>query len=295
VKEVFMTKRTLVIGSLFFVFPITLLMGQRRTYESVEETFRVTSDRSLEVLLHVDAGEVYVQKGTDARSGTISIKYTRGEFREKIDFSESKNRLKISLKKDNWYKLKKTRYGDDDVWAEVSLELPYGVDILFDSKVKAGEVTMSMGGLRLQEFSMNNWAGEVEVRFDEPNRIPMEFLDIDAKVGEARFVRLGNARFMRADVNGGIGEIEVDFTGDLLDESRAKVDLDIGEASILLPRDIGIKMSIGGGLSFLSQKDVDGSFYKRGRSYYSEDYEDERKKFFIRVTPGLGELSVDRE
>lgn len=290
-----MKKRTLEIVALFCVLPVALLVGQRRTYESMEETFRATSQRPLEVLLHVDAGEVFVERGTDARSGTISIKYTRGEFREKIDFNESRNRLKVSLKKDNWYKLKKTRHGEDDVWAEVSLELPSGVDILFDSKIKAGEVTMSMGGLRLQEFSMNNWAGEVEVRFDEPNRIPMEFLDIDAKVGEARFVRLGNARFMRADVNGGIGEIEVDFTGDLLDESRAKVDLDIGEATILLPRDIGIKMSIGGGLSFLSQKNVDGSFYKRGRSYYSEDYEDERKKFFIRVTPGLGELSVDRE
>jgi len=283
----------LIIVSFLLVFPLTFLVGQEGFYERVEEGFEATSDRPLEVFLDVDAGEVVVERGMDALTGSVSMEYTTGEFRGDVDFDRGKNRLRVILDKKNWHKLKKSRHGDDDVWAEVRVQLPHGLDILLDSKVKAGEVTMEMGGLRLREFSLYNWAGEVEVNFEEPNPISMDFLDVDAKVGELRLIQLGNARFRKADINGGIGEIDIDFTGDLQNESRAKVDLDIGEASILLPTDVGIRMSIGGGLSFLSQKNIDRSLYRRGNSYYSEDYENAAKKFSLRITPGLGELNVD--
>ena len=136
-------------------------------------------------------------------------------------------------------------------------------------------------------------AGEVEVVFDEPNPIEMDFMDINVKIGEARLLQLGNARFKVADINGGIGTIEVDFTGELLTDSRADVDMDIGEATIIMPHKMGVKMRIGGGFSFLSSKNIDSSFYRRGDSYYSDNYEDTKKRFYLRVTPGLGELNID--
>jgi len=280
--------------SLIWILSCTFVYGQSRYYESVTEEFRAGTGRPLEVILDVDAGEIWVEKSFDRRTGSITMKFTRGEFREKIDFDESKNRLRVMLDKKKWHNLKKSDRDRENNWAEVIVKLPDGVDILFDSRIKAGEVTMAMGGLRLREFCLNNWAGEVEVRFDEPNPITMDFLDINVKVGEARFVNLGNARFEKADINGGIGEIEVDFSGDILKESMAKVDLDIGEATIILPTDMGIKLSIGGGFSWLSQKNIDRSFHKRGGSYYSDDYEDMDERFYVRVTPGLGELTIDR-
>ena len=267
--------------------------GQDDYYERVEESFHVTSDRPLEVLIDVDAGELTVTKGSSEKSGHVSILFTRGEFRETIEFNETKNRLRVSLDKKGWGRYKR-KHRDDDLKGEVYLELPRGVDILFDSKIKAGEIILEMGGLRVREFSMTNWAGEVEVRFDEPNPVEMDFLNINVKIGEARFYELGNARFKEADINGGIGQIDVDFTGELLADSRAKVDLDIGEATVTLPEDTGIRMRIGGAFSFLSSKNIDGSLYRRGDSYYSEDYEDTKRRFYLRVTPGLGELTIDR-
>ena len=267
--------------------------GQDDYYERIEESFHVTSDRPLEVLIDVDAGELTVTKGSSEKSGHVSILFSHGEFRENIEFNETKNRLRVSLDKKGWGRYKKT-HRDDDLKGEVYLELPHGVDILFDSKIKAGEILLEMGGLRVREFTLINWAGEVEVRFDEPNPIKMDFLDINAKIGEARFYELGNARFKEADINGGIGQIDVDFTGELLADCRAKVDLDIGEATVTLPEDTGVRMRIGGGFSFLSSKHIDGSLYRRGNSYYSEDYEDMKKRFYLRVTPGLGELTIDR-
>ena len=288
-----MRKRNLLIVlALVFLLPISLLVAQRRYLERVEETFDVSSDTSLEVMLDVDAGEVFVERGGAARSGTILLRFTRGEFRHRIDFDEEKNRLKVDLKKRSWFG--KSSY-DRNTRAKLEIALPQDVDMYFDAKVKAGEVLLEMGGLRLKEFCLDNLAGEVEVRFDDPNPIVMEMMDVNVKAGEMSFVSLGNARFEKADINGGVGELTVDFTGDLLDGSMAKVDLDIGEASIYVPDGIGIRMEIGGGFSFLSHKDIDGDFYKRGRVYYSEDYDEREERFALRITPGLGELNVERE
>ena len=289
-EEVSMKSVFCFIVILLLLSPISSGLGQRGYYETSEEEFHASTDRPLEVILKIDAGEVVVRKGEDRTVGRVEIRYTPRKFREKIDFNEKTNRLKVHFDMKGWRSV-----NTDDDRAEVTVELPYGVDILFDAHVKAGEVTMDMGGLRLKEYVYTNWAGEVEVRFDEPNPITMDLLDINAKVGEARFIRLGNARFKKADINGGIGEMRVDFRGDVIDECKAKVDLDIGEATVILPRDVGVKMRIGGGFSFLSEKNIDHSLYKRGSTYYSENYEDEEGTFYVRVSPGLGELNIERE
>lgn len=275
--------------------PFWIVNGQIRFYETSEEMFQVSPDRTLEVILDVDAGEVILEKGSEPYAGMVIMKYTDREFREKIDMNEKTNRVEITLQRRNWVKISHRPREEGGTWAEVQVLLPYAVDILLDSRIKAGEARMTMDGIRLREFSINHWVGELSVFFNEPNPVEMDLLDITAKIGETRLVHLGNARFHRADINGGIGELQVDFTGDIQPESQARVDLDIGEASVIIPRHVGVGLNIGGGFSFLSEKNLDRSFEKRGRTYYSEDYEESEDRFYLRITPGLGELTVERE
>lgn len=289
-----MRKLLIISGGLVLLLGITMGHTQsRRRLESMSETFEASTDRPLEVVLKIDAAELQLYRSRDRHEGLVSIDYTRDEFKHRFDFDKKRNRLRLNFDKRSWTKFN----GRDgrNLDAEVEVTLPYGVDIILEVSIKAGEVTMDLGGIRLQEFVFNNWAGEVEVDFDEPNPIIMKMMDINARVGECRLMQLGNARFEKADINGGIGEIEVDFSGDLVNDSRAKVDLDIGEATVIVPRDIGVKLNIGGGFSFLSEKNVYGGFRKRGGTYFSDDFDDSRDRFYVRVTPGLGELTVERE
>ncbi|MBN2030817.1 hypothetical protein JW824_11290 [bacterium] len=290
-----MRKLINVMTALIIFIPFWIVNGQIHFYETSEEMFQAPPDRTLEVILDIDAGEVIVEKGSEPYTGTVIMRYTDREFRERVDVHENRNRVEITLERKNWFKIVHRPPEEGGSWAEVQVLLPYGVDILLDSRIKAGEVKMVMDGIRLRELSMNHWVGELEVLFNEPNPIIMDLLDITAKVGETRLIHLGNARFNRADINGGIGEIQVDFTGDLQPESQARVDLDIGEASIIVPQNMGIGLNIGGGFSFLSEKNLDRSFEKRGQTYYSDDYEESEDRFYLRITPGLGELNVVRE
>ena len=273
-----------------------VLSAETYEYEQFEQTYTISGDEPLMLIIDVDVGELRVHRSSADREVSVNAEYIPSHFRLDVDYREEKNRLKITLDKRSWHKWPRER--DDECNrspVDIELGLPAGATLILDTRMKAGELSMSLGGLRIQEFSLSFWAGEARVDFDQPNQITMDYMDIDAKVGEAVFRKMGNARFQTADINGGIGEISIDFTGDLLEDSRARVDLDIGEASILVPGDKGIRMSIGGGLGFLSQKNIDLDFYKRGRYYYSENYEGAKDRFSLRVTPGLGELTIDRD
>jgi hypothetical protein len=211
-----------------------------------------------------------------------------------VEYNTEKNRLQIVVDRTHWMKFDKSKqeHRHDDA-AVLTLLLPSGVDINADIDVKAGQTTLSLGGLRLKELTLDSFAGEVEVRFDEPNAVVMEELDIHVRIGETRLYQLGNARFVRADINGGIGEMRVDFTGDLEPECRARVDLDIGAVTVIVPGSVATKINVGGGLGFLSHKEIDGALFKRGNAFYSDDYDQQSgKKFFLKVTPGLGELDI---
>jgi len=269
------------------------LYGYDDYFEEITENFEVSGDRPLEVILDVDAGEVLVDRSDNALKGSLQMKFNSDQYRTKIDYDQDKNRLFIRLDKRSWYKW--SNNSDDENYSYCHLSLPFKAVLLLDTRVKAGEVTLKLGGLSIQEFSLNNWAGEVRVSFDEPNLTVMDFMDIDARIGEVQLLRLGNARFLKADINGGIGELYAEFTGLFETDSRAKVDLDIGEASIVLPENLAIRMHVGGSFGFLSHKDIDHSLYKRGRYYYSEDYDEHDQRLSLRISTGLGELRIDRE
>lgn len=283
-------KQSLYKGVLFLLF---FIMIQFVYGELIEKQFRAFPDQTLHVILDVDAGEIIVQKSDNLESGLIIAEYNSEEYRSKIDFDEERNKLKIILDKRNW---RSWSHGDHDNQGPVlKVHLPRGVDILMNSRIKAGEVNMHLGLIRMKELVLSIWAGELNIDFNEVNPRVMEFFEIDAKVGEMNIEKLGNARFERADINGGIGELFIDFKGDLISDSRAKVDFEIGEATIVLPKDIGVRMSVGGGFGFLTEKNIDDSFYRRGNYYYSEEYDSNEKRLSLRVSTGLGELRVERE
>jgi len=264
------------------------LMADEGWIETEEFSYHVNSGQKLEVLLDVDAGEIAVEPNDSSGQCLIRLSYSMEDCDAFVDFREKSNVLKISLDKRGW-----GANGDDHLRAEILL--PTDVEMAVKTKVKAGEVFFNVGGLRLEEFRLRVWAGEVSVYFDEPNPIIMKYLDINTSIGELNTSQLGNARFEKAKINGGIGEINVDFTGACLNNAMAKVDLDIGEADVILPSDRGVRISIGGAFGFLSSKNIDGDFRRQGRYYYTENFEEQEQSLSVRITPGLGELNVNCE
>ena len=277
----------LIISFLCLTFSITSISISYATkLEKIEKTFTVNKQEILFISLNIDASEVYVHKSEQPDRIFISIQFDDRTDEVDVDFDERKNELYLSIDRDRWFKS-----WDDNRAPKLDLLLPFDVEIQLKSKIKAGEINFELGSLKLRDFQLRNFAGEVEVDFSEPNQIEMDFMDINVKVGETKLRRLGNARFRNAKINGGIGELSIDFSGDGLKSSHADIDLDIGETSIYLPRDLGVRFD-SSTFGFLTQSRIDNEFIKKGRYYYNENYESAAQTMDFSISSGIGELRV---
>ena len=277
-------------GHVFIFIILGCVVAHAQLREELHQSFKADTTRPMEVVVQMDAGEILISGSDKPDVCDLSLLFPSDEYWNDIDFNESKNRLHIKIDKERWFRFNNS---DDDDYATFELQLPKNALLLLTVRLKAGELRMDLGGLKMEELNVSSWAGETRVDFDTPNQIAMEMMDISAKIGECRLEQLGNARFKRARIDGGIGELSVDFSGEVYPEGRAKVDLDIGEASVYLPEDKNVQLFIGGTFSFMSAKEIDSSLRHRGRYYYSRDFDETQDPFFVKITPGLGELRVE--
>lgn len=255
--------------------------------ERLVKEFGFKAGKTAEVILEVDAGEVRIEKGEGPDVLSLRMEYEKDEFEYDIDYDESRNRISISLDKKGWF-------SSVDTHALIELSLPFEVELILNTRVKAGEVDMELGDLSIREFTMNNLAGEVEVSFDRPNRSRMDYLKVHTRVGETELLKLGNSRFREAEINSEIGELYLDFRGEPLRGARAEVDLEIGETTVELPDNSGIKIDISGGAGFLRENNIDRAFYRKGGCYFNDRFENEDEGFVIRLSHGIGELTLNQ-
>jgi len=259
----------------------------RAGMEDLQKVFKVSKRAPLPMRVEVDAGAVRVAKGNSEDEVHLGLHYDKRLYDHSFRYTESTNRLEISFDRHKWF----DRDSEHDA-AELELELPTEPELHLEFKIKAGEIDMQLGGLKIAEMALETMAGEVNLDFKEPNRIEMSNLDLNTKVGESKFIRLGNARFRDADINGGIGELTIDFSGDMAKNAVARVDLDIGETAIVLPREAATKLSVSKFL-FLSHIDLPYELRQDGRYYFTENYERADRTFQLRVSSGLGECRVE--
>jgi len=277
--------------SVAVLLPATLF-AQRSSGSEVEDqekSFRVNTDSPFRLRVEVDAGEVRVAPGSSSNEARVRLTYDADQFHHSFRFNEQRNSLEILFDKDKWLK-----HDDGHMRAELDVELPTAADLDLDFEITAGEVEMQLGGLRVANFALETVAGEVNVDFEQPNKIEMETLDLNTKIGESNFRRLGNARFRNAEIDGGIGELTIDFSGSMLKDASAAVDLDIGETKVILPRDAGAKVSVSKFL-FLSHIDMPFEMQKEGRYYYSQNYNESSRNFQLRIDAGIGECRIENE
>ena len=251
--------------------------------------------RSLEVKVDIDAGELRIGKGAEAHTFVGTLNYTADKFEGAIEdkIGDERGRLRVNLDKKGWFDWKDDREGH--LKARADLELPEDVLLDLDVDIKAGEEKLHLGGLNFEHLSLSLWAGELDLSFDEPmgERRNLTVNDsrmyVDVNVGEIRLKHLGNAPFEKLIVDGGIGELTADFSGEINRKCWVKLDMEIGEIRVVLPRDVGVKLKVS--RSPLSSLSVRG-LHKSGRVYYSDNYGETEGELNIEISMGIGSVEV---
>ncbi|MFC1509388.1 LiaF domain-containing protein [Candidatus Omnitrophota bacterium] len=263
---------------------------------TIEKAFAIDENDVFKLDIDIDFADFSIKRSSSGNECSVFVDYD-DNYDVSLKFNKKKNKLSLEVDREELFADKhhdsceSKKCGCDKGMVEVVIAVPFGPETEIDARMKAGEIDCRLGGLNLTRFCLRSWAGKTTVDFDEPNRSELKTLDINCSVGETEILSLGNARFRNAYINSGIGELEVNFCGETIGKAHARIDLDIGETKIVVPDDTGVRMKLSRFLLFSDFKCHDG-FEKRGRYFYSDNYDECENRFELSVSSGIGDIEV---
>jgi hypothetical protein len=164
--------------------------------------------------------------------------------------------------------------------------------LVLDVELGAAKGAIDLTGLPVEEFRFDAGASRAEVRFDEPNPIVMDELDITAGASDVQLVGLGYARAKRVRFVGGVGRYTLDFSqGDLIDGARTDVEMGMAALRIVVPDNYPVVVHAPD--NWLCSVDIPIGFTKRGKGiWFSEEADDADEPFRVSVEAGMGKITI---
>lgn len=174
---------------------------------------------------------------------------------------------------------------DDDIVNDWNLQLG---DLPTRLTVNAGayEGSLALGGVPLRRLEINDGASRATVSFDAANPETMERLAYKTGASSVTLTGLANANFEEMSFDGGAGEYELDFSGELPRDATARIVAGLSETRILVPAGTHARVEVTGGLHNV---DTQGSWSASG-----DTYETGSSGPLLTITVDLGAGSLKR-
>lgn len=116
--------------------------------------------------------------------------------------------------------------------------------------------------------------------------IPLELI-AHLGAGNAR-LDLSSLTVRRVEVEMGVGELNLDLRGQPKHDYDVQIHGGVGEATIRLPRDVGIYATGSGGIGEIH---VEG-LHKQGDHWVNDAYDDAKVRIHINVEGGIGQINL---
>ena len=147
-----------------------------------------------------------------------------------------------------------------------------------------GELTVkqgSGGGVRLGGDARNEW--DISLNDEVPTDLVVEM-----GAGESD-LDLDSLTLTGLDLQMGAGKTTVDLTGDYAQDFEASIQGGVGEATVLLPSEVGVKAKAEGGLGKINAKGLK----REGDSYVNDAYGNSGVTLSVDVQGGVGEINLE--
>jgi hypothetical protein len=153
----------------------------------------------------------------------------------------------------------------------------------------AVEADVELGGLRLNNLSVKTGASRAVIRFSQPNGTRCELAAISAGAAEVTVIGLGNSRCDEIEFEGGMGKVTLDFAGAWSSSSQVEVKMAMGELTLRLPRNAGVRLRMD---KFLSSFEPAG-LVRRAQVFESPDYSRTDRHLDLDLTTAMGGVKVE--
>ncbi len=217
----------------------------------------------------------------------MSVTYDRERFAPASEFRASTGEVTLGLRSIGGTGLRVSSRKQLEQSAEILFAT--AVDLDLTATLGAVESDLDLGGLRLTSLSLRTGASQTVVAFSRPNPTRCRSARFAAGAAELRIESLGNARCREVSVEGGLGSLTLDLSGPWTGEAALSVRLTAGELTLRVPRDLGLRVTMGG---FLATFD-DAGFERRQGSHVTPGYDGLQRRLDVRLSAALGSIRVE--
>jgi hypothetical protein len=154
----------------------------------------------------------------------------------------------------------------------------------YDVSGDTGELVVKQGrggGVNLGGDARNEW----DISFND--EVPTDLV-VQMGAGESD-LDLDSLALKGLDLQMGAGKTTVDLTGDYAQSFDASIQGGVGEATVLLPSEVGVKAKAEGGLGTINAEGLK----KVGDSYVNDAYGESDVNLSVDVKGGVGEINLE--
>ena len=171
---------------------------------------------------------------------------------------------------------------------ELRLALPVSVPLDLDLEFGGTQSQLDFGGLALQSLRLEFGATDATLLFSKPNRVRMREMDLNVGAADFTALHLANANADQIRIRGGVGSVDLDFSGTWEHDLNVTTKLMLGGLVLRVPADVGVHIEVQRMLASFDQTGL----VKRDDGWYSPNFESAPHKLRIKAETMFGQIQV---
>ncbi len=272
----FDTTRLLLSGLLAVAVPAS---ASAQDWESLSLSRAFSGEAALAVEVEYGAGTLTIAPGQPTSLYRAAMRFDADAFEPVTSYENG--RLRIGVDGND---VRGRRVEGGSLTLELSPRVPLDLDLAFG----AAEAELELGGLQVSSLEISTGASRTALSFSVPNAITAETLMFEVGAAQFHATGLGNARARRLSLQGGVGEVDLDFSGEWAADMDASVEMGLGKLTLRLPRGLGVRIEKDGLLATLD----DDGLIKRGNVYYTQDFEKAERKLTLDIDAAFNAIEI---
>lgn len=160
------------------------------------------------------------------------------------------------------------------------------MDLVIESGAYNG--TFELGGLSLNNLTVQDGAANVELTFSEPNLVEMSTFRYETGASDVKMIGLANANFSLFDFSSGAGDYTLDFSGELQRDASVTVSSGLSNIILVIPEGVNAVVTIDSGASNVSV----GSEWSQSGDIYKQKGEGPTLTIVINI--GAGNITLTK-
>jgi hypothetical protein len=250
--------------------------------QSKREEVPLLGAESATVKIMFAAGELEVEAGDPDQLFSGHFRYNVEQWEPEVTHEDGVLTIEQGGTEEDWGIPTGNTRNEWDL--KFSPAIPLEMDFEFD----AGKGKLDFTGLQLTELNLGMGAGDFDVLFDEPNEVRMSDFSLDTGAAKLDVTGIGNAGPEQMTVNGGVGDLTLDFTGRWPNSANVHVTAGVGSVTLRLPDDVGVRVEAEGGLTNVEP----GDLRRQGDAYVNDAFGETEIELHIHITTGIGNLRL---